>query len=181
MSSIFRGDEPIEHTDVLAYKDLSRRELRGLIFHLLYAAEGNSYEDSLESIADNLTRGFGIEIPFDSQAFATAQDVIHHTDELDRRIKPYLQNWRFDRVGLCTKLILRYAMYEILHTDIPANIIINEAVELAKCFSEKDAYKFVNGILDEAVKAHRKPVQEEKGSSEKEPEETQNEGEKKKA
>ncbi len=179
MSSIIRGDDPSETIELLAYKDLSRREVRGLIFHLLYAAEGNSYEDSLESIADNITRGFAIEIPFDSQAFATAQNVIHHTDELDKHIKPYLQNWRFDRVGLCTKLILRYAMYEILHTDIPANIIINEAVELAKCFSEKDAYKFVNGVLDEAVKDHRPPTPE-KESSENEPEETQDVAEKEK-
>jgi N utilization substance protein B len=43
-------------------------------------------------------------------------------------------------------------MWELFHTDMPTSIVINEAVELAKCFSEKDAYKFVNGILDEAVK-----------------------------
>jgi len=42
-----------------------------------------------------------------------------------------------------------------LQTDEPHNIIINEAIELAKCFSEDYAYKFINGILDEAVKVIR--------------------------
>ncbi|HML19849.1 MAG TPA: transcription antitermination factor NusB, partial [Candidatus Dependentiae bacterium] len=63
--------------------------------------------------------------------------------------------WRFDRLGVCTKLILRLAVWELLHADEPHNIIINEAIELAKCFSEDDAYKFINGILDEAVKVIR--------------------------
>lgn len=166
MCSVIRGDAVGPDQKMLAYKDLSRRQERSLIFCLLYAAEGHSYEDSLESIASNITSGFFIEIPFKSPAFVLAQDIIHHTDELDRKIKPFLQNWRFERVGLCTKLILRYAMYEILHTDIPANIIINEAVELAKCFSEKDAYKFVNGILDEAVKEIRPPQEDEKPEAE---------------
>jgi N utilization substance protein B len=161
MSSEIRGDDFLTDIEVLAYSDLSRREVRSLIFHLLYAAEGHSYEDSLESIAENLTRGFAVEIPFDSEAFKTAQEIINHTDELDTAIKPFLQNWRFDRVGLCTKLILRYAMYEIEHSDVPLNIIINEAVELAKCFSEKDAYKFVNGILDEAAKERRPSISSE--------------------
>ena len=139
---------------IISYKDLSRRQVRSLIFHILYAAESHEYKDSLESIVDNLSRGYSIDIPLDSPAFQTAQSIIVHKDELDKEIMPYLQNWRFERIGCCTRLILRFAMWELVHTDIPPSIIINEAVELAKCFSEKDAYKFINGILDEAIKAN---------------------------
>ena len=46
----------------------------------------------------------------------------------------------------------------MLHTATPHRIIINEAIELAKCFSEKDAYKFINGILDEAVRKSGKVI-----------------------
>lgn len=152
MCSLVKGDGSLTETEHIPYSSLSRRQIRSLIFHLLYAAEGHSYEDSLESIADNLKRGFDIDIPLDSEVFKTAQAIIENNDVLDGRIKPFLHNWRYDRVGLCTKLILRFAMYEVFYTDVPANIIINEAVELAKCFSEKDAYKFINGILDEAIK-----------------------------
>lgn len=153
MCSVLKGDTSLPENEQIPYDSLSRREIRSLIFHLLYAAEGHSYQDSLESIASNLSRGFAIEIPFGSEAFITAQQVIDHYNDLDEKIAPFLHNWRLDRIGVCTKLILRYAMYELLYTDAPSSVVINEAVELAKCFSEKDAYKFVNGILDEACKA----------------------------
>ena len=134
------------------YAQLSQRQIRSLVFHLLYAAESHEYQDSLESITDNIVRGYNIEIPFDSAAFKAADYIVTHRDELDAKIKPYLHNWRFERIGVCTKLILRYAMWELTQQEVPTTVVINEAVELAKCFSEKDAYKFVNGILDEATK-----------------------------
>lgn len=81
--------------------------------------------------------------------FLTTQQIIEKRDELDEIIKPLLENWRFDRLSVATKLILRYALWEFLYTDTAHTIIINEAVELAQCFAEKDAYRFVNGILDE--------------------------------
>ena len=78
--------------------------------------------------------------------------VINERDALDEQYKPLLSNWRFERVGVSTKLILRFATWELLRTDTDSRIVINEAVELAKRFAEKDAYKFVNGILDRLIK-----------------------------
>jgi transcription antitermination protein NusB len=135
-----------------SYDDLSRREVRSIIFHLLYAMEGFDYQISLESIVDNFNRGFDLNIPLESESFSVAQAVITQRHELDEKIKPLLHNWRFDRIGVCTKLILRAALWELFYTDTPANVVINEAIELAKCFAEKDAYKFINGLLDEQVK-----------------------------
>lgn len=143
------------------YADLSRREKRSLIFHLLYAAEAFDYQSSLESIVDNFNRGFGLDIPFESDVFADAQAIIENRDSLDEECKPLLSNWRFERLGMCTKLILRYALWELQTTDTNPTIVINEAIELAKCFAEKDAYKFVNGILDEALKKFGKVIPEE--------------------
>lgn len=149
----FMSDDNPNNADIILYKNLSRREIRSLIFQLLYAAESHEYKDSLESISDNISRGYNIEIPHDSAAFTTVHAIIERRDELDKHIMPFLHNWRFDRIGCCTKLILRFAMWELFYTDTPDSIVINEAVELAKCFSEKDAYKFINGILDEAIKS----------------------------
>lgn len=142
-----------EPTQEITYNDLSRRDVRSLIFHLLYAMEGFDYQASLESIVENFNHGFELSIPFDSEVFKTAQEVITQRDALDEIIKPLLANWRFERVGVCTKLILRFAVWELENTQTPSTIVINEAIELAKCFAEKDAYKFVNGILDKMVKA----------------------------
>jgi N utilization substance protein B len=143
------ADQEVE----ISYDDLSRRDVRSLIFHLLYAMEGFDYQSSLDSIVENYNRGFNLSIPLDSEVFKVTESVIEKRDQLDEIIKPYLANWRFERIGVCTKLILRLSVWELEYTDTPPTIIINEAIELAKCFAEKDAYKFVNGILDKLVKS----------------------------
>lgn len=128
------------------------RKDRSLIFHLIYAMEIYDYDISLASLIDNFNRGFELDIDAQGPIAEIAQAVIEQRDALDEQIKPLLANWRFDRIGICTKLILRLAIWELLNTDTDHKIVINEAIELAKCFAERDAYKFINGILDELVK-----------------------------
>lgn len=147
--------ESLQSTD-FSCNDLSRRQERSLIFHLLYAVESFDYDISLDAIVDNFNRGFDLNIPQSCYAVSVAHAVIEQRDKLDEVLKPHLVNWRFDRIGVCTKLILRFALWELLETDTTPNIVINEAIELSKCFSEKDAYKFINGILDEIVKQTKK-------------------------
>lgn len=132
---------------------LSRRDFRALVFHLLYAWDSSGYDSSLVSVIDNLNRGFELDIPLMGEVSDTVQDIVKHKEKADEIIKPLLKNWTLERVGYCTRIILWMAIWELLNTDIPSVIIINEAVELAKNFSEKDAHKFVNGILDEVVRA----------------------------
>ena len=139
-------------TDTVAYNDLSRRDVRALIFYLLYAAESFDYQESLEAIVDNFNRGFDLDIPMNSEVVSVAQKIIDQQDIIDEEYKPLLSNWRFERVGIATKLILRFATWELKNTDTDPRIVINEAIELAKGFADKDAYKFVNGILDKLVK-----------------------------
>lgn len=140
------------HDTFIYAQQLSEKDARALIFHLLYAVDSFDYEASLESVTDNLCRGFDLVINRTDEVFLTAAAVINERQELDAEIKPLLANWRFDRIGVCTRLILRLALWELKQGKTSAAIIINEAVELAKCFAETDAYKFVNGILDEWVK-----------------------------
>jgi transcription antitermination protein NusB len=134
------------------YGSLSRREVRSLIFHLLYAMEGFDYTTSLESIIDMFNRGYDWDIATDCEAASIAREVIAARDALDELIRPLLANWRLERIGVCTKLILRMSVWELQNADTAPSIVINEAIELAKCFSEKDAYRFVNGVLDELCK-----------------------------
>ena len=136
----------------ISYDDLDLRAVRSLIFHILYAAEAFEYDISLEALIENFNRGFDLQLPKNGPAAVVIQHIIDERYKLDEQIKPLLHNWRFERLGICTKLILRYAIWELENTDFPPAVIINEAIELAKCFSEKDAYKFINGILDEAIK-----------------------------
>lgn len=146
-------ESPESKSDLCFQRSFSRREVRSLIFHLIYAMEGFDYSVSLESIVDMFNRGFGLNISVNDEIFKIANSVIENHEKLDELIKPLLSNWRLERIGLCTKLILRMSIWELKEIGTASNIVINEAIELAKCFSEKDAYRFVNGVLDEYCSA----------------------------
>ncbi len=141
-----------DDSSVIDCADLSAQDTRALIFHLLYSMDCADYQTDLEFITDGYTREFAIKISNNSKPFLTTKSVVESREFLDEQYKPLLANWKFDRIGLCTKLILRMSMWELLNTDTEPVIIINEAVELSKCFAEQDAYRFINGILDEFVK-----------------------------
>ncbi len=126
----------------------SRRKFRSLLFHILYAVDAFDYDVDASEIARKLNEEYETDIPLHGDIVNTVNDIAQKRNVLDQILIPCLENWRFERIGKCTLLVLRYAIWEILYTKTSHNIIINEAIELAKCFSEKDAYKFVNGILD---------------------------------
>lgn len=134
----------------------TRRDFRALVFHFLYAMESFDYTVSLESVVENFNNGFELDVPLDGEVVSMSRAIIEHKEELDEAVKPLLANWRLERLGSCTRLVLRLALWELTYTDTASTIVINEAIELAKSFSEKDAYKFVNGILDEAAKKMEK-------------------------
>lgn len=72
--------------------------------------------------------------------------------ELDSIISENLENWSFDRLASVEKVVLRMATYEIEFIgDIPESVSINEAVELAKKFSDEKSGKFVNGVLSKII------------------------------
>jgi N utilization substance protein B len=83
------------------------------------------------------------------------EGVLSEQSALDPLIKKYTENWEMDRMAAIDRSILRLAAYELLHEmETPINVIINEAVEIAKKYSTGDSSKFVNGILDK-IKAER--------------------------
>lgn len=138
----------------------SRRKFRSLLFHILYAVDALDYDVSSREIAEKLNNEYETDIPLDGELTRQVTAIAEKRNDLDKTLVPFLENWRFERIGKCTLLVLRYAIWEILYTKTPHNIIINEAIELAKCFSEKDAYKFVNGILDKISAKHKQQIAE---------------------
>ncbi|MBP9765270.1 transcription antitermination factor NusB [Candidatus Babeliales bacterium] len=140
----------------------SRRKFRALLFHILYAVDAFDYEVAARDVAEKLNSEYETDIPLDGDITKIVDVIAQKRQELDATLIPFLENWRFERIGKCTLLVLRYAIWEILYTQTPHSIIINEAIELAKCFSEKDAYKFVNGILDKISNKYKTQSEETK-------------------
>jgi N utilization substance protein B len=133
-------------------KPVSQRDLRSLAFHLVYAADRSDYTLSLDELFADFNEHYELQLTPHSFAYTLAQGAIDNRDSLDEEIKPLLKNWTFERLGCCTRLILRMALWELQQPNSAPIVAINEAIELAKGFAEKDAYKFVNGLLDEYCK-----------------------------
>jgi len=75
--------------------------------------------------------------------------VLGHLGEIDEKLKSYTQNWPLHRMGSVERNVLRLAFYEMMYcTDVPPAVVLNEAIDLAKYFSNADAGRFVNGVLD---------------------------------
>jgi len=85
--------------------------------------------------------------------FAFGEELIHgtieHAAEIDGHIRSLAHNWEFDRIAKIDLAILRVAIFEMMfRKDIPPVVSINEAIDLSKQFSNADAKRFINGILD---------------------------------
>ena len=74
--------------------------------------------------------------------------VIEHRKEIDEQANKYLHDWTIDRLGKIDQAILRMAIYELLYTDTPNLVCIDEAIELAKQYSDDAVRKMINGVLD---------------------------------
>jgi len=71
--------------------------------------------------------------------------------QIDRSIEEIAANWQLSRMAPTDRNILRLGVYELLHTDTPHRVVIDEAIEMAKRFGSTQSFQFVNGILDRLV------------------------------
>lgn len=74
--------------------------------------------------------------------------VLTYKKEIDDIANKYLEGWTIDRLGNTDIAILRIGIFELLYTDTPDVVAINEAVELAKTYSDDSVRKMINGVLD---------------------------------
>ncbi|MBO4375934.1 MAG: transcription antitermination factor NusB [Lachnospiraceae bacterium] len=128
---------------------MTRHELREQVFKLLFRVEFNVPEDMDEQV-----KLFMQDI--DNHASDAENEEINkkyvavkeHLKEIDDMINDKAENWSVERMGKVELTILRLALFEIkFDDDIPTNVAINEAIELAKKFGQDSSGAFVNGIL----------------------------------
>lgn len=82
--------------------------------------------------------------------------VRHHRQSLDQVLAETAEHWSLERMAATDRNVLRLGAFEILHSDTPGRVAINEAVELAKRFGTRQSAQFVNGILDRLLVGHEK-------------------------
>ena len=126
-------------------EQLNRSELRKKIMTILYQI--NIYEkNKIKFDVDDVIK----EVCEIDNEFVKdmVYGVITYKNEIDTLANKYLNNWTIDRLGNTDQAILRMGIYELIYTDTPDIVAINEAVELAKLYSDDDVKNMINGVMD---------------------------------
>ena len=126
-------------------EQVSRSELRKQIMTILYQI--NIYDNSkmTYNVDDVIKEVCEVENEFVKE---TVYGVITYKNEIDSLANQYLNNWTISRLGNTDQAILRIGIYELIYTSTPEIVAINEAIELAKLYSDDDVRKMINGVLD---------------------------------
>ena len=109
-----------------------------------------------EGIDDALSRFWKSFEPVEREVMDLAEGLVRgvaeHRRAVDEAIEAVSTNWRLDRMAKVDRNVLRLAVFELLRTDVPVKVVINEAIERAKRFSTEKSGPFVNGVLDAVLK-----------------------------
>ena len=124
---------------------MNRNEARRIIMIILYQAfmydKNNISYDIDELIKDNLE----IDNDFVKDS---VHGVIDNKEVLAKKANDNLNDWKLSRLGFTDQAILLLGLYELLYTDTPDVVAINEAVELAKKYSDDKVKNMINGVLE---------------------------------
>ena len=124
---------------------LTRTEAREKIMVILYQID--FYRK--EKIEYNLEDVFHENLEMDNKYVKDiVNGVLENQEKIDETITKYLDNWDLDRLGKTDRAILRLSTYEMMYYDTPKVVVINEAIELAKKYSDDKVVKLINAVLD---------------------------------
>ena len=126
-------------------EQLSRSELRKKIMTILYQINVYDKNKITYNIDDVIKEVSEIDNEFIKEI---VYGVVTHKHKIDEVANNYLNGWTIDRLGNTDQAILRMGIYELLYTKTPEVVSINEAIELAKIYSDDDVRKMINGVLD---------------------------------
>lgn len=128
---------------------MKRRAAREIAFKLTYemVMSGEYNDDTLVDLLDGETDEDSV-----SYIKSVTSGIRSHRDELKAAITKYAKGYEFDRIYKVDLAILYLACYEIKYTDTPSAVAVNEAVEIAKQFSDVKSHAFINGILASVIK-----------------------------
>lgn len=131
-------------------KPAARRKSRKLATQAIYSWQlsGNNMADiEQQMLVENNVSKLDIDYFRD-----LIQGVATHAEKLDDLVRPHLDR-PFKDIDMVEKAILRLGAYELKYRiDVPVKVAINESIELAKVYGAEDSHKFVNGVLDKALK-----------------------------
>lgn len=127
----------------------TRSELREKIMVILYQIDIYNERKVPYQIDEVIKNNVDIENEFVKDI---VYGVITYIDELDSLANSLMNDWTIDRIDKSGAAILRMALYELKFTDTPEIVVINEAIELSKKYSDESVRKIINAVLDKYIK-----------------------------
>ena len=135
---------------------MNRTELRKIIMTILYQVflyESSKIEYDLEEV---IKENIEIDNEFVNEM---VNGVLENRNDIDKIANKNLKDWTIDRLGKIDQAILRMGIYELVYTDTPEVVAINEAVELAKEYSDEKVKNMINAVLDKIYHGDNKDEQ----------------------
>lgn len=129
--------------------DKTRSELREKIMIILYQIDICRYQKVNYNVEEIIKSNLDIDNEFVRDI---VYGVITYEDEIIKSANKYMNDWPLDRIDKTGAAILKMAIYELKYTDTPQVVVINEAIELAKKYSDDSVRKIINAVLDKLIK-----------------------------
>jgi N utilization substance protein B len=147
-----------------------RRRGREYALQMLFAMDLTEYQP------EQIFAGYNAIQDLSRDAFIQARHIVDgffsHREEIDGLLSKYAKHWKISRMAVVDRNLLRLAIYELkFQPEIPFPIILNEALEISREFSEVESSPFINGILDTARRELRPDEPNGKTSKKKKPKE----------
>ena len=127
---------------------MNRSKLREIIITILYQTYIYESKSISYDIDDVIKENLDVDNDF-------VKDAVYYINKNQKAINDlankYMENWNIDRLSKVDKAIISLAIYELINTDTPNIVAINEAIELSKKFSDEKVTKLINGVLDKIL------------------------------
>ncbi len=123
----------------------TRSELRDIIIKVLYQVSIYEETDLNYDINSLIKEQLEVENNYVNDCIA---GILKNNKKLDELANKYLKDWTINRLNKVDQAILRLGIYELMYTDTPSIVSINEAIELSKKYSDEAVTKMINGVLD---------------------------------
>ena len=123
----------------------NRSELREVIMKVLYQIDMFNEAKVDYDLNDLIKEQLEVENSFVNDSI---NGILTHKNEIIELANKYLNDWSLDRLNKVDQAILSLGIYELMYTDTPSVVSINEAIELSKKYSDEKVTKMINGVLD---------------------------------
>lgn len=123
----------------------NRSELREVIMKVIYQIDMFNEAKVDYDLNDLIKEQLEVENSFVND---TINGILTNRDKITELANKYLNEWSLDRLNKVDQAILSLGIYELMYTDTPSVVSINEAIELSKKYSDEKVTKMINGVLD---------------------------------